>query len=566
MSKGKILHIDLADRVERAAPDEAARIILQAGWKQAGELIFEHPEPEDVVRAIPEEDIYLLIKQTGETDALDIFALASSEQVQAVFDFDCWDQDQLSEKHSKHWFKILMEMEDDIFIDRLRGLDISLLVLFCKRRIEVLKFEEIVDDVEIYGPNAFLTPDRRYMLVYNGDESTLHFIHAFTQRIYRLEMDFYYYLLEAIYWESISGLEENAFEDRTNRMEGRGFPDYYSAIEIFAPVNPEKFHPGVKIQWKGEEERYGIGQLRQSHCIDLYRDAGSFLNRLLAMDFPGKQDTVAEAISIANMVAVAEKVSFADLEGVKAVVEGSNGYLNIGLEYIAGDKIDKGIDTLRNARLADIYRIGRSLVGRLGKRAQALVRKAAVDGKSKDLLMLDSPHQEFVLALLNKEPRSGETGKRFACIREVEEASTRLDELRRVVDILHDECGLTKETLDAIPMLGLNQSDKNSLGYAALFCTAYANDICQKPFAPMPLQVKDLPKLMSRFGLVEGKWVLTETAGAEFDHWLEERSALDLRCYFDEFLAVMAEELGLASKKRRPDVRYLSSLLMEIPY
>jgi len=563
-----VLYIDLADRIERVTPDEAVRIILKTEWKQARELIFEHPEPEDVVRALPDEDIYLLIKQVGDTDSLDIFGLASSEQVQAIFDFDCWDKDHLTESGAKHWFWILMETDDDFFISRLPDLDLSFLVLFLKRRVAVYKFEEIVDDIEEYGPDAFLTPDRRYLLVYEGDESTKTFIHAFTQRIYRLNVDFYYYLLEAIYWESLVELEENAYADRTGRMEGRGFPDYYSAIEIFASVSPERYRPRSKMA-KADKKKSGVGQMRQSHCIELYKGTDSFFNRLLTYDFPGRDEAVLEAMAIANMVTVAQRVSFADIENVKKVVEGSNGYLNIGLEYHCGGDDVQGIETLQNIKLIDVYKIGRSLVARLGRRAKKLIPKASVDGKSKELLMLDSGHLEFVAALINREPMyvSDSKGeKRFKTMREVDEASLKLDKLSRLVALLHDECGLTPDAINAIPMLGLNQSDVNSLGYTTLFCTAYANDILGLPFAPKPLHTQDLPLLMSRFSFKDEGNKLNPEAGAEFDRWLKDRNALDLTGYFEEFIEVMAGELALASKKRRPDVRYISSLLIEIPY
>ncbi len=568
MSKGNVLYIDLADRVERATPDEAVRILLKTGWKQARELIFEHPEPEAVVRAIPDEDIYLLIKQVGDTDALDIFGLASAEQVQAVFDFDCWDKDHLSELGTKHWFWILMETEDDFFISRLRDLDLSLLILFLKRRATVYKFEEIVDDMDAYGPDAFLTPDRRYMLVYEGEELLIAFIHEFTQKIYRLDMDFYYYILEAIYWESLVELEENAYADRGNRMEGRGFPDYYSSIEIFASVNPERYQPRSKMA-KIDKEMSGVGQMRQSHCIELYKGADSFFNRLLAHDFPGRDEAVLEAMAIANMVAVAQRVSFADIEKVKKVVEDSNGYLNIGLEYHCGGDDSQGIEALKSKKLIDVYKIGRSLVTRLGRRAKGLISKASVDGKSKELLMLDSGHQEFVAALINREPiyvSDSQEEKSFTAIREVEQASIQLDKLSRLVALLHDECGLTPDAIHAIPMLGLNQSEVNSLGYTTLFCTAFANDILGLPFAAKPLHTQDLPMLMSRFSFTDEGNKLNPEAKTEFDRWLKDHNAMDLADHFEEFIGVMADELALVSKKRRPDVRYISSLLIEIPY
>lgn len=554
-------------RVLRASPPEAARIILQMDWRQAQDLILEHPDSGAVMAALPEQDAYLLIKQIGEVDALDLMELATNEQVQAIFDFDCWEKDQLDDRHSQHWLTILMELPDDIFLSRLKGLDLSLLVLFLKRHMRIIRFEEIVDEVPDLGPDTFLTPDRHHLICYLGDETAVKFIHAITQRVYRLEVDFYYYLLEAVYWEAIPELEEAAYQDRTRRMEDRGFPDYYSAIEIFAPVNPDRFRPGRKVE--PTQDASGPGEEAQTHFLQPSLWEDTFFHRLLTRDFSGRDRVMGEAMAVANMVMVAERVSFSELEEVREMMKATDGYLSIGLEFLCDGKEEKGVETLRELRLLDIYKLGRSMATRLGRSAKKLLVKASLDEKSPNLILLDSPHREFLSALLRREPRAMDKGeeKRFSSLKEVEAAAIRFDQLRRLVDLLHDRCSLTPSLLRSLPLLGLNHEGAESIAYKTLFVTAYANNLLGRPFLPKPLTTLDLPELRGHFALdKDGRMGLADQARKDFVAWLDGQDASDLHPFFEEFFFDLAGELSVVSEMRFTDVRYIPSLLLEIPY
>jgi len=556
------------EKVARSAPEEAAGIILRHSWKEAAALVFEHPDPEAVMAAIPAQSAYLLVKQMGEESALDLLELATSAQVQAMFDFECWDKDRLETKPTKMWFRILMAMDHDRFIRHARKMDFTFLVLFCKRHMSVERFEEMLDWDPDTGAETYIPPDRRHIITYMGNRDEVRFIHEFTQRILRMNMEFYYEIIEALYWELPSDLEEWAYQDRIGRMTERGFPDYFSAIEIFSTVNPEKFRPAAKATASGlSSEEFADADRRR--FLQLYEPKGDFLRELIARDFPGRDDVVTEIMAVTNMVSVAHRVSVADAEKVRGVVEATNGYLNIGLEHLSGGVPEKGVGILQEKRLLDVFKIGRSLVFRLGSRARKLLGRATTDGKTAERLMVDSPHRGFLAALLPREPENvsedGNTAP-FRSLDEVRAASARLVHWERMIKVLYEDCGLSPEAVSSIPMLGLNHDLAEALTYKPLFSTAYANDALGRPFAPAPIKAADLPRVYERFTFGTDGRRLSDEAERQFLEWLSLRDARDLFFLFEEIFQSLAGELAIARKMRRPDVRYISCLLLEIPY
>lgn len=569
----KLTKAEIREAVVTAHPKKAARIIRRRPAKEAWSLIFDHPEPARVVRHLPVEDTYLLVKQVGEEDALELLELCSGEQIQGVFDFECWDKDDLRDKSARHWFTVLMGLSDDAFIARLRELDFTMLSLFAKRHMRVERFDEMYDGNLPADPRLYMPPDRRHLIEYLGKPATITFVHEFTQRVFRLDQEFFYKLIEAVYWEASVDLEEWAYQDRTGRMNDRGFPEYYDAIEIFAPVNPDRFVPAEKAAAVGLAQSESAGASRDRY-LQSYEHRTSFLHRVLAKDFAGRDEAIVEIAGIVNMATVAYRVSFADIAAVRAIVTSTDSYLNIGLEFLASDDEARAVTVLAKRRLLDVYKIGRSLVHRLGVRAKALVARAAADGKSEKYLMLDPPHREFIEALLGRDPRrldpaGGEVGagdgREFETYREVEAVSVRLAECERFVALLADACGLTPEAVERIPMLGLNHDNALGLTYRTLFSTAYANDVLGRPFAPKPLRVDDLPRVFERFDLT-GDGALAPGPREEFSIWLAARDAVDLWPMFDEIFRTLAAELAIVAKMRRPDVRYLSTLLVELPW
>ncbi|MCB9478301.1 MAG: hypothetical protein H6683_01345, partial [Deltaproteobacteria bacterium] len=112
----------------------------------------------------------------------------------------------------------------------------------------------------------------------------------------------------------------------------------------------------------------------------------------------------------------------------------------------------------------------------------------------------------------------------------------------------------------------LNHDDAMGLTYRTLFATAYANDLLGREFAPKAITVNDLPAVYSGFDLTATPPRLTDEAAGQLREWLAARDVEDLFGLFEEIFNDMAEELAVAKSHRRPDVRFISSLLMELPY
>ncbi|MCJ7784363.1 MAG: DUF6178 family protein, partial [Desulfobacterales bacterium] len=83
-------------------------IILQARGKERLHYLFLSEHPGQLVQELPELEVFLTVKETGERDCLDLISLTTPEQFQYLLDLDFWKRDQLDPEKVLHWMEILL--------------------------------------------------------------------------------------------------------------------------------------------------------------------------------------------------------------------------------------------------------------------------------------------------------------------------------------------------------------------------------------------------------------------------------------------------------------------------
>src|ERR1700757_5077400 len=87
------------------------------------DALLSAPDPERAVRALPGDELYYVIHETGLRDAGDILAYARPEQVQACLDFALWDRDQIAGERLDEWLEAMAEAPYEKIAAWLAGMD-----------------------------------------------------------------------------------------------------------------------------------------------------------------------------------------------------------------------------------------------------------------------------------------------------------------------------------------------------------------------------------------------------------------------------------------------------------
>lgn len=546
MSK-KLSKEDFAATMAKAAPDDGVQLLAGQTADDAFALILEHPEPAKIVELLPVQEAYLMLHEIGAEDALTLLELATPEQVQGFIDIDCWDKDRLNQAKARTWMLLLNELNDEAFLRNIHEMDLAMLVTFCGEHLRVHKIENPDDDITIDGP-SFLTPDRRYLVQYICREEHSKLINAVMMRIYTHDFDFFHYLLEAVYWETGAEVEELAYRQRRERMDMRTIPEYYTALEIMTTVDLKTFSPPRKTAPSALSEEPG-SKVSSRHYLTRYEHEDSLLRRLLADSFSERDGIALEVMELANMAVVAHEVSFIDLDKVRRLVAMTDGLLNIGLQYLAGNDVPNARQTMIFHRALDIHKIGRTLVVDLARRVRSLPQRTTVDGKSPAQLMLDGPERDLVLGLLQPHLVRLVDGKEeiWNDLDQVRLGETQLVGIEALVDLMHDKIGFTPEFVSHLFLSRANIDQVAELTYRVLFNTFRCHDLLGRTPAPTPLAPVDIEALRALLETVDGKPSLPAAKLAELKAWVREAAgdrADQVQGILDRYQRALAKELA----------------------
>ena len=64
--------------------------VLQARGRERLRYLFLSEHPEQLIQELPELEVFLTVKETGEKDCLDLISLTTPEQFQYLLDLDLW--------------------------------------------------------------------------------------------------------------------------------------------------------------------------------------------------------------------------------------------------------------------------------------------------------------------------------------------------------------------------------------------------------------------------------------------------------------------------------------------
>jgi hypothetical protein len=530
---------------------EQLDVLRRATSRQKLRLLIDAADGEELLALLPPQDLYLMVRELGQDQIPELLGMVTPEQWTAFFDFDCWNGDSFNSREARAWLAVLLQGEPSKVARTLLELDFELLVLMLHREVQVLSGPEEMEEEAAMAEGR--RRERGYVLDYRDDDGAKLF-GALIDVLFREVPDFCRYLLEAVRSEDESLLEENVYQQRIVRLVDQGFPEPHAAQAVYAWLDPDAFLAGRerKVPLGGSATGAIPGAVLQ-----LARPGG-LLATVLAEGVAA--ETSWELACLVNKTLMAEQVDIGELDEVRTVVDRTLVTLNLALESLAGDNPREAARCLGEDYVERLFRLGFSLTLRLQRRARALRQSAIgpyLDRRFRDALdPLLQPRPQFPEAVVQPE-RGGM--RPFASLHEVRLVEAWLDNLEAQRRLFEAQFPFPLPAPAEWALAGCHPDNGGELTLSAIFLTALANRLLDRPFAPQPLtgaEVGRLHTLVTRAGKADPE------LRRQTRVWLE--SLEPGGGAFGDFCLDLWEEEFCAVEVVAPDLRYLGGLIVKL--
>ncbi|QPJ64748.1 MAG: hypothetical protein G3M78_04820 [Candidatus Nitrohelix vancouverensis] len=352
---------------------------------------------EEVIQLLPEEEVYQMVKEKGESDSLAVLAIATPDQLQFMFDVEWWQGDKFKPDRAMEWVEILDQAEESKFMEWILTEEFEQKVMLMQSLIKVYKQDEMTDSYEgVEGLDHF-SPDGVYDIFFKTEDYSA--IKKAILRLREAEEGVYFSLMEAVIWYPVTQTVERAYHWRQVRSSAHGIPEFEEAIQVYSALKPEALRePAPDASHFERSDAY----LPPAYPLIDGGDHSFYKQCLGVMKAGSRFDAIRwEMVYLGNKVMVADQLDASDAESRKKVLQKVMGYVNIGLQLGAEGDPEKGARILEKTWLQPLFQVGYERLFQLKAKAQQLISER---GKALEYLM-PPVDKERIAALMGRFPQ-----------------------------------------------------------------------------------------------------------------------------------------------------------------
>ncbi len=385
--------------LETLSMDDQAILVLLTPWEQRHEIILHSPNSRELVRGLPVEELFWTIKASSPEDALAMSELALPEQLQFILDLDWWAKDRLRPEKVLAWLVLLFENDRPVLVSWLTWIlaqDPALVPAVLQPFLRVVKRPDDMDIQEALDTLPPFTLDDVYFISFRKQE-LVPLLAEFLKELLGISPGSYRDVMETLLWDTPTETLEHSYRMRCARLGSWGIPDYFDAIEIYAPLPEKRLKRRAFVQPAYEDIPLPV------FVPTLYgpregplAEAVSALSGTSAM---GR--IVLEWTGAANKILVADQVDWDDVSALRSALEKVSSLLNLSLDHEKCLYGRKPAEVLAHATIEDLIHLANGIIRGLSKRARALIRERLVP---KDLIHLPEPWALLVEGLSRERP------------------------------------------------------------------------------------------------------------------------------------------------------------------
>jgi len=404
-----------------------------------GQDMLDAPNLAETVPALPLLEVYFVVKELGVVDAVPILRFATSEQLQAIVDLDCWQTgDRPNAADLDTWLGPFAAQGYEALCRAFFAMDPELQTIFLAQDLTI--FAAGSEEIPEPEPNVrrITTADNHFVLFcpdsLERDVDPLFLVEA----LYRNDLEEAYRLLTSVMWESLNELEERAFQFREARLQDLGFVSRTEALGLLAPPPA---HPPAKIARSHQPATPVV--LPALYARSLAEDS-LLVQAMQRLSDPEHLAAIEqELVYLINAAVIAFGKGPHDIGHVADMAKDVRDTVSLGLECLQGETVSasRAADLLDEWPLRDVFRHGYAPVARLTASTKAMFDDPVAKGWLERTSDAQTSGQEaldsaFVRALLRRPARHAgyDAGQpslshSFGSRSELDEAARRLDEI-----------------------------------------------------------------------------------------------------------------------------------------
>ena len=413
--------------------------------------ILEHPDPPGLIKALPSEDFFWLVKKMGE-DSMQLLKLASLRQWQYLLDLELWEKDRLDMTHSFLWLQRLQRSDPErlakwLFTD---GQTLAYLYLFRNVHVE-LRDEDEAYDLE----KGFITLDGLFYIKVLKEEQT-ETVEGIIRTMAGEDLLKFHSLLTGLAGVLPADLEEDMYRLRNVRIAEHGFLPREEALMVYAPLDPKA------IGQKNSPEMFN--PVLDENFVDLapytpfhFSKRQNLLTKSASRITDGRLlDRIRlEFAGLCNQILSADGLVIDDIDVLKKTGQKAAGYLNLTLEEMCGKDIGAAEELLRNNSLISLFRMGFGLAQKLKWEAERWLKKSWFDHNNMGYGFWGDEWGNTLEGLMKKRPKYYCGPEREGEYRDFEQAS----DLTAAGKILHGLIELDKMLAQLTITFPLNKKE-----------------------------------------------------------------------------------------------------------
>jgi hypothetical protein len=332
--------------------------------RSLAKLIFSTESPEQFVRTLPAQSLYMAIKQGGMDSSADLIGISTVPQCRLLLDFDCWNKSEFQEDNFWEWLAVTdADHSLELLQKVLKCLDLKLVALLISRYVLVQANEEPSDAPPDAG---YYTPDKgnTWLKVETNSSDRDFLLARLLAMIFETNADLFYQLLAIPGVTTPTMLEEESYQDKRKRLTAEGIPDDAYAYELNSPLEACALIKELKTQ----NRRPDITSISAIEPL-IYDSAmiqplGGLLQAL-----PARENFETELTLIMNAAIVHWNVEMYEYEHVFKLTEKVKGAINIGLESVLRLSQYSSLEIYEFLGLQKLYAHGLSQILPLRKQA-----------------------------------------------------------------------------------------------------------------------------------------------------------------------------------------------------
>ncbi|HXC93642.1 MAG TPA: DUF6178 family protein [Geobacteraceae bacterium] len=206
--------------------------LLHLNGSNKASMILDDPNPELLVQALPMWDIFQIIHELGAENAIDIFQLATPDQVRFILDLELWEDWTISVEETVKWIEIILSTGEENALRLLSVLDQELLILFLRKTLSVGGgLDDIINSEDHLGAWDHTFDEIFFLNIHDEEHSELTL--KFLEFLYNEDHRLYRSLMLGTESELTSELEEVAGQFRAGRLADEGLPASIDGAEYY---------------------------------------------------------------------------------------------------------------------------------------------------------------------------------------------------------------------------------------------------------------------------------------------------------------------------------------------